>query len=265
MGPPVSPRRILAVQPQDKLAELPPGPRPPRLAASGVGPMSGDEPAMPSQHRRWLHDQEHLSEAVTIEHLGQHAEDRAVRVIEGRLWHLALQHQKLVTQRENLGIATVAAGEQETNTSQHKANNERHGPKHDRDPTGSQPPDQHRRLSGTSPVAPTRRTGRGPTNFQDTQPSQLPNPISKHRCQTGPHRRQIIRPLTPAVPHRHPDPTSDPRRDHHQQHQPIEQRADDGKTRTWGTTSEQTRRALCHLPGTTSFRRPEGPVTSFLP
>ena len=57
---------------------------------------------------------------------------------------------------------------------------------------------------------------------------QLPNPISKRRCRAGPHRRQIIRPLTPAVPHRHPDPTSDPRRDHHQQHQPVEQRADDG-------------------------------------
>ena len=39
-----------------------------------------------------------------------------------------------MTQRQNLGIAPVAAGEQQTNTSQHKPNNERKRPKHDREP-----------------------------------------------------------------------------------------------------------------------------------
>ena len=74
------------------------------------------------------------------EHLGQHTEDGSVRVIQDRLWHLALQHQKLMTQSENLRIATVAAGQQQTNTTQHKANHEhgpkheRHGPKHERRP-----------------------------------------------------------------------------------------------------------------------------------
>ncbi len=96
--------------------------------------MSGDEPAMPSQHRRRLHDQEHLSETVAVEHLGQHAENRSVRVVEDRSRYLALQDQQLVTQCENLGIAPVAAGEQQTDTSQYMANNERQRPKHDRGP-----------------------------------------------------------------------------------------------------------------------------------
>ena len=40
----------------------------------------------------------------------------------------------MVTQGENLGIAAIAARQQQTDTSQHKANNERHGLKHDREP-----------------------------------------------------------------------------------------------------------------------------------
>ena len=96
--------------------------------------MPGDEPAMPPQHRRWLHDQEHLSEAITIEDLGQHTENSSVRVIKGPPQHLPRQHQQLVTQNKNLRIAPVAPGQQQTNTSQHQANNERHRPKHDRDP-----------------------------------------------------------------------------------------------------------------------------------
>ena len=121
------------VQPQHQLAELTGCRRPPGLAARGLGPTAGYEPAEPSQHGGGLHDQEHLPETVTIEHLGQHTEDGSVRVIKDRLWHLALQHQKLMTQSENLRIATVAAGQQQTNTSQHKANHE-HGPKHERRP-----------------------------------------------------------------------------------------------------------------------------------
>ena len=70
--------------------------------------MPGHEPSVPSQHRRRLHDQEHPSEVFTIEHLGQHPENRAVSVIEDRLRHLALQHKKLVPQRQNLGTAPVA-------------------------------------------------------------------------------------------------------------------------------------------------------------
>ena len=87
---------------------------------------------MPPQHGGRLHDQEHLPEAVTIEHLGKQPEDRTVRVIKGRPRRLPLQHQKLMAQRQDLGIATIAAGQQQPDTSQHTANNERHRPKHDR-------------------------------------------------------------------------------------------------------------------------------------
>lgn len=89
---------------------------------------------MPSQHRRRLHDQEHPLEPFTIEHLRQHPKNRPVHVIEDRSRYLTLQHQQLMTQRKNLGIAPVAAGEQQTDTSQHKTHNERHRPKHDRRP-----------------------------------------------------------------------------------------------------------------------------------
>ena len=130
----------LAVQPQHQLAELTGCRRPPGLAARGLGPTAGYEPAVPSHHGGGLHDQEHLSEAFPAEHLAQPTQDGSVRVIKDRLCHLALQHQKLMTQSENLRIATVAAGQQQTNTSQHKANHEqepkheRHGPKHERRP-----------------------------------------------------------------------------------------------------------------------------------
>ena len=134
MDSPVAPRQVVAVQPQDQLADLPSGRRPARSAAGGLGPVAGDEPAMPPQHRRRLHDQEHLPETITIEHLGQHPEDRTVRVIEGRPRHLPLQHPQLVAQREDLRIATIAAGQQQTDTSQQQANDERHRPKHDGGP-----------------------------------------------------------------------------------------------------------------------------------
>ena len=73
-----------------------------------------------------------MCETVTIEHLGQHTKNGSVGVIEARSRRLPLQHQELVTQGEDLRIATVAAGQQQTDTRQHKANNERHRPKHDR-------------------------------------------------------------------------------------------------------------------------------------
>ena len=124
----------LAVQPQHQLAELSGCRRPPGLAARGLGPTAGYAPAVPSQHGGGLHDHEDLSETVAIEHLGQHAKNGSVRVIEGPPRHLALQHQQLVMRREDLRIPPVAAGQQQTDTSQHKTNNERHGPKHDRGP-----------------------------------------------------------------------------------------------------------------------------------
>ena len=97
-------------------------------------PVTSDEPAVPSQHRCRLHDQEHLPETVAIEHLRQHPEHGAVPVIEGWTRHLPLQHQQLVTQRQDLRIATIAAGQQQPDTGHDETDNERQRPKQDRGP-----------------------------------------------------------------------------------------------------------------------------------
>ena len=68
----------------------------PALRRLGLGAVAGDEPAVPPQDRRGLHDQDHLSETVTIEHLRQRSENGSVLVIEGRPRHLPLQHQELM-------------------------------------------------------------------------------------------------------------------------------------------------------------------------
>ncbi|MFN0092686.1 MAG: hypothetical protein ACKVWR_20825 [Acidimicrobiales bacterium] len=92
--------------------------------------MPGDKAAVPSQHGGGLNDQEHPSELLSIEHLGQYAQHRTVAVIKDRLGDLTLQHEQLVTQRQDLGIAPIAARQQQTNTSQHQPHNERHRPEH---------------------------------------------------------------------------------------------------------------------------------------
>ncbi len=146
---PVAPGRILAVETQDQSANLSGCPRSPWRAAGGLGPVTSDEPAVPSQHRCRLHDQEHLPETVAIEHLRQHAQHRTVPAIEGWTRHLPLQHQQLVTQGEYLCIATITARQQQTDTSHDETNNERQRPKHDRARYPWAAPDQPRRVSGT--------------------------------------------------------------------------------------------------------------------
>ena len=83
---PVTPRRVLAVRPQNQYADLPRGQWTSRLAAGGLGPVGGDESAVPGEHRGRLPDQEHLPETVTIGHLGSAAEYSAPtgRVLDGR-------------------------------------------------------------------------------------------------------------------------------------------------------------------------------------
>ena len=86
MVAPVTPRRVLAVRPQNQYADLPRGQWTSRLAAGGLGPVGSDESAVPGEHRGRLPDQEHLPETVTIGHLGSAAEYSAPtgRVLDGR-------------------------------------------------------------------------------------------------------------------------------------------------------------------------------------
>ena len=69
-----------------------------------MDPVTGDETAMSAQYRRRLHDQQHLRQAAPVERLGEHRQDRPVGVGEPRPGDLALQHDELVAQREDLGI-----------------------------------------------------------------------------------------------------------------------------------------------------------------
>lgn len=46
-----------------------------------------------------------------VEHAGEHCEDRAVGVGELGAFELALQHEDLVAERQDLGVALIAGGE----------------------------------------------------------------------------------------------------------------------------------------------------------
>ena len=76
------------------------------LAAGGVSPV-----VEVVQHCRWVHDQEHLPEMVTAEHLGQHSENRTVRVIEGWARYVPLQTSAAGDAALDRGVAAVAAGQ----------------------------------------------------------------------------------------------------------------------------------------------------------
>ena len=138
----------LAVHPQPQLAELSGCRGPPGRSARGLGPTAGYAPAVPSQHGGGLHDQEHLSEAFPAEHLAQHTQDGSVRVIKNPLWHLALQHQKLTTlARISASRRSPPASSKPTRASTRRTTNTDRNTNGDH--TAGQPPDQHRRISGT--------------------------------------------------------------------------------------------------------------------
>lgn len=85
-----------------------------------MGPAAGDEAAMPPDDRGRLHDEEHVAQARPVDRSGQHGEDGSVRLGESRSVDLALQHEDLVAQGEDLGVAVVAGGEQPTEAAQHQ-------------------------------------------------------------------------------------------------------------------------------------------------
>jgi len=101
-------------------------------AASGdarVGPVAGDEPAVPADHRLGLHDQHDLRQTRPYKRGGQDGEDRAVRVGEARPIELSLQHQDLMAQGEDLCVALVASREQPSEPTDQKVT-ERRGEVH---------------------------------------------------------------------------------------------------------------------------------------
>jgi hypothetical protein len=91
-----------------------------------VGPAAGDEAAVPADDGGRLHDQEHVAEPGPVERGGQHGEDGAVGLGECRSGDLALQHEDLVAQGEDLGVPLVTGGEQPSKAGHDQPGQSRH-------------------------------------------------------------------------------------------------------------------------------------------
>jgi len=98
--------------------------------------VAGDQTTMPAQRGGGLHDQQHLRQPAPIQCLGYHGQDRPVRLGEPGPSHLALQHQDLVAQGQDLCVATIAADQQQTEPSHHQTHEPRQRRQHGRDRTG---------------------------------------------------------------------------------------------------------------------------------
>ena len=72
-----------------------------------LGPVAGDETSMPPDDCFGPHDMEHVGEASAVQHAGGEREDRAIRVGELSSVDLALQHQDLISEGEDLGVTFV--------------------------------------------------------------------------------------------------------------------------------------------------------------
>ena len=121
--PAVSPRRVLTGHPDCQSADL--GDHRWSAGSRGLCPVAGHEPAVPAHHSLRLHDQQDLAKPGPVEDGRQQRQDRAVGLGEPRPGKLALQHQHLVTQRQNLGVAVVTGGEQPTETTQQEPSDRR--------------------------------------------------------------------------------------------------------------------------------------------
>ncbi|CAN5835089.1 hypothetical protein BH23ACT4_BH23ACT4_08330 [soil metagenome] len=77
-----------------------------------LGPVAGDETSMPPDDGLGPHDMEHVGEASTVQHAGCQREGRTIRVGELSSVDLALQHQDLMPEGEDLGVAFVTGREE---------------------------------------------------------------------------------------------------------------------------------------------------------
>ena len=128
-----------------------------------LGPVAGDETAVPPEHRVGFHDQEHLAEPPTVERPRQDREDRPVRLGEPRPVDLALQDQDLMAQGQDLGVALVARREQPADPGHHQpeqTTGEEHQPTVGPDPRNPTKPrsDEFLASSGPAPLLGRSRT-----------------------------------------------------------------------------------------------------------
>lgn len=112
MDTPVSPVRVVAGETDDQFPELEVDGWSSWFRGWWLGPMAGDEAAMPPDDCLGPHNMEHVGEASTVQHAGEQREDRTIRVGELNSVDLALQHQDLMPEGEDLGIAFVTGREE---------------------------------------------------------------------------------------------------------------------------------------------------------
>lgn len=112
MDPPVAPGLVLSGQADDQASEFGIDGRATWLAGRWLGPAVGDETSVPGDHRCWAHDQQRPTLSSSVHHGGEQSEDRPVRLVELRTFDLALQHEDLMSESQDLGVAWVAAGEE---------------------------------------------------------------------------------------------------------------------------------------------------------
>lgn len=111
VDPPVSRVRVLLSESDDKYPDLRFDWWTAAFRSGWLGPVSGDKSAAPSDDRVWSDDEEHLGETPAVEHAGQHREDGPGGLGELGAFDLALEHDELVTQREDFDVALIPGGE----------------------------------------------------------------------------------------------------------------------------------------------------------
>jgi len=77
-----------------------------------LGPPASDEASVPADHCRRPHDQQRSAASGSVHHGCEQHKDRSIGLVEAWPIDLALQHEDLMAQSQDLGITGVTAGEQ---------------------------------------------------------------------------------------------------------------------------------------------------------
>ena len=121
----VSPVRVLAGQPNGQPPELWVDGWPSSRFVRWLCPVSDYPSSMPAQHGVWFDDQKRFALPRPGHRRSKEGEDGSVEVSEVWSVDLALQHQDLAAQSEDLGVTVVAGGEYPSESVDNKANQSR--------------------------------------------------------------------------------------------------------------------------------------------
>ena len=105
----IAPGRVLAIETEYEESEFGGGGWPSGSGCRWLGPVAGDEAAVPADHGCGFDDQHHAVEPATLEGTRQDGQDRAVGRREPRALDLALEHEDLMAKGQDLGVSLVTA------------------------------------------------------------------------------------------------------------------------------------------------------------